>query len=518
MLYIISFLASLATLIFWFSAQRKASTRLLFPKLFFGVFGLYLLTLFIQEATPGYKLMALSRDLLVLGGSAFLASIFLKKRYFYVAFLAIIGILIGKFYLPKLVNTFPQKIVIETDATSSSEIQYDENWELLVDLKEGAQVADLQDILKKYSLVDFEPAFQMQDKAFTDLDDFYVINIPEKHQNDLIEIINALESSEFVDYAEGNEVISVAPMRTTPLPEINRKFGINDPGLTHQWGFEALDVDKLYALLKEKDVKPVKKATIAILDTGVSGKHEDLKDRYTTTKPAYDVDMVGHGTHCAGIAGAVTNNNIGVASFSPNNSFVELTSIKVLNNSGGGTQRSVINGILEAADLKADVISMSLGGRSNASRKKAYTKAIKYAERKNSIVVVAAGNSNMNAKNYSPANTPGVITVSAIDTLMNKASFSNYVTDLDMGIAAPGVKIYSTVPTTRNKEKYAAFNGTSMACPHVAGLVGLMKSIEPDLKTKEVYKILEKTGRDTRQTRKTGKMIYPSEAIRVLLE
>lgn len=510
MLYTISFIASLTILVLWFSLKRNEKTRMLFPKLFFGAFAVYFLSVLFQEASYGYKFMVLSRDLLVLAGSSFLASLFLKKRQFFIAFLAVIGFLLGKYYFPKLTQTFPQKVV--------STHNFDRNWELLVDLKKGSQIADLEEIIDKYDLVDYEPAFQMEDKDFTDLDDYYVVNVPNKYSDKINEIIQVLEESEFVDYAEGNENIDIEPLRKQPLPKINRKFGINDPGLTHQWAFEVMEVDKLYHYLKEAEIKPTKKATIAILDTGVAGKHEDLKARYKSTKAAYDQDVAGHGTHCAGIAGAVTNNNLGVASLAPNNSFVEITSIKVLNDYGGGTQRMVINGILEAADQNVDVISMSLGGRSNASRKRAYTQAIKYAEKKNCIVVVAAGNSNMNSKNYSPANTPGLITVSAVDTLINKASFSNYVSDLKMGIAAPGVQIYSTIPTKNKTEKYASFNGTSMACPQVAGLLGLMRSIEPQLNTKQAYKILHETGKDTKNTKKTGKMIFPAEAIKYLVE
>jgi thermitase len=157
---------------------------------------------------------------------------------------------------------------------------------------------------------------------------------------------------------------------------------------------------------------------------------------------------------------------------------------------------------------------MSLGGRSNSSRLKAYKDAIKYANKKDAIVVVAAGNSNTNAKQYSPANTPGVITVSAVDTLIGRASFSNYIQDVEMGIAAPGVQIYSTTPTLSRNGKYAAFNGTSMATPYVAGLVGLMRSLDPKINTKEVYKILDETGKPTKDTKKTGKLIYPVEAVK----
>jgi thermitase len=530
MLYPISFIAALSLLILWFSYKNKESNARLFSKLFFLSLGVYGVNLFLQDATFGYKLMALSRDLMIMGGAAFFASILLKKKQFLVVFLAIIGVLIGKFYFATMINTFPEQLktsssnkpdIIQEDPSTketNESIVFDDSWELLVDLKEGSKISDLEAILKKYDLTDFELAFTMEDKAVTDLADYYVINIPDNHSQDFQKILIDLDKSENVDYVEGNEVINIAPMRPEPLPKINRKFGINDPALTHLWGFETMEVDKLYNYVNTNNITPNKKAKIAILDTGIDGKHEDLKDRFFSTKPEYDMDVVGHGTHCAGIASAVTNNAIGVASFAPNNRFVEVTSIKVLNDFGGGTQRTVINGILEAADLEVDVISMSLGGRSNSSRLKAYKDAIKYANKKGAIVIVAAGNSNTNAKQYSPANTPGVITVSAIDTILNRASFSNYIQDIEMGIAAPGVKIYSTTPTNSRTGKYAAFNGTSMATPYVAGLVGLMRSLNPKLDTKEVYSILKQTGKSTKDTKKTGKLIYPVEAIRKVVE
>lgn len=517
MFYPISFIAACTLLILWFKTKDRENSAQLFSKMFFIVMAMYAANLLLKDAPFDVKLFALSRDLIVMGGLAFFSSLFLKKKQFFIAFLAIIGFLVGKYYMPIMNSTFEKAVKPNEETLNEEKItlfKYDEDWELLVDLKEGTKMSELADILTKYNITEFERAFEMKDTDFTDLDDYYVVNIPKKRENQFEEILAALEKSDLVDYAEGNEILKIEPLRRTPLPKINKKFGVDDPGLSNLWGFEAMEVDKLYNYLKDNKIQPKKKAKIAILDTGVDAKHEDLSARFFSTKPAYDMDVVGHGTHCAGIAAAVTNNGIGVASFSPTNDFVEVTSIKVLNDFGGGTQRTVINGILEAADLGADVISMSLGGRSNSSRLKAYRDAVKYATKKNAIVVVAAGNSNTNAKNYSPANTPGVITVSAVDTLLNRASFSNYVQDLDMGIAAPGVKIYSTTPTNSRNGKYASFNGTSMATPYVAGLVGLMRSLNPKIKTKEVYKILNETGKNTKNTQKTGKLIFPVEAIK----
>ena len=122
--------------------------------------------------------------------------------------------------------------------------------------------------------------------------------------------------------------------------------------------------------------------------------------------------------------------------------------------------------------------------------------------------------SNRNAKDFSPVNAPGVIGVSAIDSDLNRAVFSNYVQDIELAVAAPGVDIYSTIPGN----KYATFNGTSMATPYVSGLVGLMKSIKPDLDTKEAHKILSNSGTKTSNTKETGQFIQPAEAIKLLLK
>ncbi|MFT5834369.1 MAG: thermitase, partial [Cognaticolwellia sp.] len=111
-------------------------------------------------------------------------------------------------------------------------------------------------------------------------------------------------------------------------------------------------------------------------------------------------------------------------------------------------------------------------------------------------------------------NTPGVITVSAIDEALNRAVFSNTVQDVAMGIGAPGVNVYSSIPNNG----YDSWNGTSMATPYVAGLLGLMKSINPDLTTEEAYKILKETGIDTGDTDKTGKFIQPFNAVSKVLK
>lgn len=507
-LYPFTFILSLAALSGWFFYRDQADRSDLLRKIFFGSFAAFGACWLMSEGQWAYKFPILLREMAVLASVPVLLSIFRKSKWAYI--IALLGVLTGLrfFYFEKLKNTFPQsdfpKETIEVNAAPTG---LDPNGELLIELKEGSQLVDIQTVLKKYGLVAL-PAFAPQDVAATDLDDYFVVDVPSVQ--DFPKVKKELTSQSSVEWLEENEQMSLSPMELQPMrpsPPSDKKFGLNDPGLSNLWGFEAMNVDELYTILKDK--KPKKKALIAILDTGVDANHEDLKGNFISTKAAYDSDKAGHGTHCAGIAAAVSNNGIGVASFSQTNDYVRVTSIKVLSDGGMGTQQSIINGILEAADRGADVLSLSLGGMSTDSRQRAYQKAIEYANKKGCIVVVAAGNSNRNAKDFVPANVDGVITVSAVDTLLGRASFSNTVPDVKMGVAAPGVKIYSTIPGS----VYATFNGTSMATPYVAGLLGLMKSLSPDLTTKQAYQILNETGAETQQTKETGRLIQPGKAI-----
>ncbi|MFK8009823.1 MAG: S8 family serine peptidase [Saprospiraceae bacterium] len=527
-LYPISFSISLLGLILWFYNEKNPILRRNMSTMFLGGFVAYAFSLAFADGEVGFKMWVLFRDLMVLGTVSTLFSFFKNSK---ALFFGMFVLLIATFpftFLKKMNNTFPQKMekVLSTATTSigeniekspvlesNSTANLDKNGELLVDLGDGKSMEDLEKIVSKYGLT-AERAFSPKDESATDLDDYMVINIPVDFEKDIDKIEAELMASGSVDYLEQNEIVQLSPIETMRPSKRKRAFGINDPGVQELWGFDELRMDDLYKLLKSKKVKPQRKANIFILDTGIDSNHEDLKANYQSHKKAYDSDRQGHGTHCAGIAAAVTNNKIGVASYSPNNDFVNVTSVKVLTDYGGGTQKTVIAGMLEAADNGADVISMSLGAPSNKNRKRAYARAVNYCNRQGAIVIAAAGNSNMDASKYSPANAPGIITVSAIDTNLHRAHFSNYVQNVPFGIAAPGVNIYSTFP----KNQYKTFNGTSMACPYVAGLVGLMKSINPEINTKEVYEILDKTGRNTKSTNQTGKLIQPASAVAEILK
>jgi thermitase len=501
-IYVFGFVLAFLTLGLWFGATQNKSRRL-FQLLLLAGLGLYGISMATAYGPLTYKMQTLFRDLLFLGSfGAIFSRLAGWKKSFWLGFAVSILALVW-FARTYLTFSFP----------FHDNVPLDKQGELLIEMKEGHSTQELEKWTQRYGLR-YQRAFFPKQTAFTELDNYYLVNVPDEKVNQIVPILRHLSHSSAVAWGEENEVIQTEPLVAAPIPaKLPSKFGINDPGIENLWGFERMQMDKLYNLLTDKKLQPRKKALIAILDTGVDGAHEDLKANFKSTNASYDSDKKGHGTHCAGIAGAVSNNGVGVASYSRDNRFTNITSVKVLTDAGFGTQQTIIDGIIKAADNGADVISMSLGGRSTQASQRAYDKAVLYATKAGAMVVAAAGNSNRNATEFSPVNSKGAIGVSAVDSDLNRAEFSNTVNDLTMGVAAPGVGIYSTIPGNQ----YASYSGTSMATPYVAGLLGLLKSLKPELTTEEAYKILNETGMDTRNTNNTGKFIQPYQAVKKML-
>jgi len=210
-------------------------------------------------------------------------------------------------------------------------------------------------------------------------------------------------------------------------------------------------------------------ATVFVIDTGIWDTHTNFQGRADQiadfSGEGDSLDGNGHGTHCAGTVGSAT---YGVAKG------VTLKGIKVLTSSGSGSNAGVINGInyaVQQAGSRSSVLSMSLGGGAST----ATDNAVNAASNAGHIVVVASGNDNSNACNYSPAraggNGPngGVITVNSMTTSDARSSFSNYGSCTD--IWAPGSSITSTWRGSNSAVN--TISGTSMACPHVAGAAAL---------------------------------------------
>ena len=284
-------------------------------------------------------------------------------------------------------------------------------------------------------------------------------------------------------------------------------------GLTGTYGVGASDAWKL--------TQGVPSVVVAVLDTGVTA-HPDLGpqvagyDMISSTAVSNDGDGVDanpsdpgdwcaseskasswHGTHVQGTVNASIN-GVGSVGLAPE---VKVQPVRVLGTCGGSTY-DIAMGIYWAAGASglgvpvnstpAKVISMSLGGFGLCSATE--QAAIDYAYARNIVVTVAAGNENADSSAYSPGNCDHVITVAATDSSGKRGSFSNYGSTVE--IAAPGVAIYSTVNTGTTvpaSSSYISWNGTSMATPHVAAVVALMLSRQPNLTPDQVLDRIRRT-------------------------
>jgi subtilisin len=250
---------------------------------------------------------------------------------------------------------------------------------------------------------------------------------------------------------------------------------------------------------------------VAVLDTGVDYNHQDLKNNiWSNTKEIagngidddsngyiddvqgwnFDssnnnvLDNNGHGTHVSGTI-AAENNGIGVTGIAYNS---KIMPVKVLDANGSGSYSNIAKGIYYAVDNGANVINLSLGGNSSNDTLKS---AIEYASSKNVIVVMAAGNNGDSIPSY-PARYAynSGIAVGAVDKNNNLADFSNRSGSQEITyVTAPGVDVYSTIPNNQ----YANYNGTSMAAPHIAGVVALILGANPNLTEIQVRQIIIST-------------------------
>ncbi|TVY09636.1 S8 family peptidase [Paenibacillus cremeus] len=287
-----------------------------------------------------------------------------------------------------------------------------------------------------------------------------------------------------IAYAEPHFLYMTNDAAPTTPPDASSVITPNDALYRkYQWNLPLIETEAGWNVSKgSKDV------IVGVVDTGVDLNHSDLKNQlisgYNVVSPdSPPQDDVGHGTHVAGVIGALVNNNLGVAGMSWYN---RVMPVKVLDSSGAGSTYAVAQGVIWATDHGAKVINMSLGNYADAQF---LHDAIKYAYDHDVVLIAASGNDNTERPGY-PAAYPEVFAVAATDANNAKASFSNYGDYID--VAAPGVNIASTYPSNQ----YAALSGTSMASPHVTALAALIRSANPNLKNTEVMQIMRDTAMD----------------------
>ena len=344
-----------------------------------------------------------------------------------------------------------------------------------------------------------------------------------------------METEAFLQRLRANPAVEYAE----PDRRMRPAFVPNDPYYQNQWHYfdpvGGIDLPRAWDIGRGDGV------VVAVIDTGITS-HPDLNAKLV---PGYDFiadlatandgngrdadpsdpgdwveenecgdgeeaeDSSWHGTHVAGTVAAHTNNGIGVAGVAP---LAKILPVRVLGKCGGWTSDIAdaivwsaggsVSGVPANAN-PAEVINLSLGGEGPCGA--TYQNAINFAVSRGSVVVVAAGNDNTSVENQSPANCNNVIAVASTDLDGTRSSFSNAGTAID--VAAPGgggtisdgsqVGIASTAndgTTTPGAPAYYYYQGTSMAAPHVAGVVAMMQALSPRSPA-EVESILKQTAK-----------------------
>ncbi|HET6424252.1 MAG TPA: S8 family peptidase [Planctomycetaceae bacterium] len=249
-----------------------------------------------------------------------------------------------------------------------------------------------------------------------------------------------------------------------------------DPLYGRLWGMKNINANRVW----NSGHRTAPNIVVAVIDTGVDYNHPDLKNNMWTKNGSHGFDFFdddsqpmdeqGHGTHCAGTIAGEGNNNVGVVGVCWK---AQIMAMRFLGPDGSGATSDAVKCIDWAVANGAHVLSNSWAGPDNSVELNA---AISRAEAKGVLFVAAAGNTvnsgnNNDARPFYPASCPNqnIISVAAIDVNNAIGTFSHYgVRSVDIG--APGVGIVSCMPNNR----YAELDGTSMACPHVAGAAALI--------------------------------------------
>lgn len=260
--------------------------------------------------------------------------------------------------------------------------------------------------------------------------------------------LEGLSRNPNVDYIEADAPVFANPSQSLPTSG-------------SLWGLDR--IDQVNLPLDNTYIYPntASEVTAYIIDTGIRYDHSEFGGRAVFGYDAFNKDgsdQNGHGTH---VAGTVGGENVGVAKA------VSLVSVRVLDRRGSGTISGVIAGVdwVKSNHVDPAVANMSLGGGASTSLDQAVDNAVGAGV----TFVVAAGNDNNNACYYSPARVSSAITVASTTSSDARSSFSNYGSCVDL--FAPGSSIYSAYKNSSTS--YATLSGTSMAAPHVAGVVAL---------------------------------------------
>jgi len=319
-----------------------------------------------------------------------------------------------------------------------------------------------------------------------------VIQVPEAERGTIRETINErIPNHRFIVFDDEIYELNSTPTDTQC-----------EPG----WHLDAVGARQAWQVTKGSP-----EVVVAVVDDGIDAAHPIFKGRIVKPYNVFTQSRQlstgqGHGTHTAGLAaGSVELLDKGVAGIAPD---CKVMPIQVFDN-GMCPLSALVSGIMYAVHKGADVVNVSIGPsfpglksmpesqqeeiarREFKNVERLWNRVCQLAEKKNTIIVFAAGNDNILSRILPENRTRSAITVGAVDPRRCPAPFSNYGRK-GTDISAPGTGINSSLPGS----KYGPMDGTSMSAPIVAGAIALMKSLKKDLTVEQAYNVLYRTGAD----------------------
>lgn len=373
--------------------------------------------------------------------------------------------------------------------------------EFVVKLKKESRVASLNasELRKRWKVTGVSP-LRLSERLV-------LVNAPTRMG------LKQLRELEGVEYAEPNWIYRTQELANDP--EFGKLWGLNNTGQADssgQVGVAGADIE--VQPVWDQGVTGNPEQLVAVIDTGVDWDHPDLRDNLYTNQaeanglPGVDDDGNGfvddvhgwnfhantpnsrddhkHGTHCSGTIAGAGNNGVGVTGVAWR---AKILPVKFLGADGSGSLARAIEGINYARMMGAKIMSNSWGG---GGFSEALQEAIAATDKAGVLFIAAAANnsSNNDVTPAYPATYPlaNIVSVAATDNRDRLASFSNYGART-VHVAAPGVRIYSTVPNGG----YDYLSGTSMATPHVSGIAALLWSAHPEWSAADIKERLIRT-------------------------
>ncbi|MBU1975914.1 MAG: S8 family peptidase [Nanoarchaeota archaeon] len=304
--------------------------------------------------------------------------------------------------------------------------------------------------------------FQSRAQAFETID-YMTLDVDWREES---EIMGRIQRERFDWLGSHDELVESKPVY---LPE----HTLTDNNIMALWNLHNIGA------FSAQEITLGEGTVVGIIDTGVDYKHPELRRKFPNRDRGWNyvdnnneiMDKAMHGTH---VAGTVAGTRVGVAPGTSLRAFV------VLNSRGVGSLANVMHALENCILRQVDVVNMSLGGPSYVG---AFERLCMEAYNRNVMIAAAAGNEGLQDGYSFPGAYHGVLGVAAVDRFNNWINFSN-VNDRN-DLSAPGDTIYSCIPGG-----YTEMSGTSMASPHVAGSLALVKSGAPHLNAQEIYSLI----------------------------